>query len=484
LGSPANKVVNKLARYAGIALLLVCAGCLIAQVLIRPAVGIANNGDFPKMAGPLGLGPELGTWESYPHGGEFVYRFVHADRFRYNDGYWRADFLSSEFFLVKAARGVQRIFQPGPRFDIRWLGAVQGALFLLAIGIWIYALAPRWRLWTGWLAVLIWTDVAYVQYLNSFYMDAAAMIFLLLCAAAGLHAIQNRNGWGFPLLTVCAATLFAATKAQHAIPAMVFLPLFLGLAFRSQTRLARGIWTGGSLLLLGGAFIVLQRSAEGYRSLGVYDMVFSRITPEVSDPLRTLKEFGLGRDELVYVNSFAYASNSPFVAHDQAWVRRFAARCNYGTLLKYYLRHPSVPIRFLYQDLSGPASRIVPWGNLSPDDGFKTDAQATHFTLWSNFRSFLLRRAPWHIVLLILVTLGGAVWLLVRSPSDRPFAGLLLTIQVLAIAEYGMAVLADSLETERHLFLFHVATEIVILSLPLLFLRVRERRGIRALAGV
>jgi hypothetical protein len=468
--------VNQIARYAGIALLLFCAGLLIAQVLVRPAVGMADNGDFPKMAGPLGLGPEEGSWESHPHGGEFVYRYVRADHYFYGNGFRKADFLSSEFFLVKAARGLQRVFHPGPRFDIRWLGAVQGSLLLLAVGIWILGLAPRWRLYTGWLAVLIWTDVAYVEYLNTFYMDAVAMISLLLCAAAGLHAVRNRSGWGFPLLMVCAATFFAASKAQHAIPAMVFLPLFLGFAFWSQTWLARGIWAGGCLLLIAGAFVVFLRGPAEYRSLGVYDMVFSRTTPLMADPLPTLRELGLGRDDLVYVNTFAYSPNSPFSTQNEAWVRRFAARCNYGTLLKYYFRHPSVPIHFLYEDLSGPASRMVPWANLSPDDGFPGGAQATHFNLWSNFRSFLFRRAPWHIILLTLVTLGSAAWLLVRSPSDRPFAALVLTFQVLAMVEYGTAVLADCLETERHMFMFHVATEIVILSLPLLLSRVYGRR--------
>ncbi len=45
---------------AGPLLIALCGACIAFQVLVRPAVGIANNGDFPKMAEPLGIGPEIG----------------------------------------------------------------------------------------------------------------------------------------------------------------------------------------------------------------------------------------------------------------------------------------------------------------------------------------------------------------------------------------------------------------------------------------
>ena len=201
-----NGILEKRIRcLSGPVLLVIAAAILIVQVLMRPAVGISNNGDFPKMAGALGLGPEYGTWSSHKQYGEFVYRYMRADRYNYNRDFRTAEYLSSEFFFIKAARWLQRLFQPGPQFDIRWLGAVSGTFFLFAIGLGIYALPDRWRLWLGPFLVLIWTDVAYVQYLNSFYMDCAGMIFLMLCIAAGLHVVKDRNSWVFPLIMVAAA---------------------------------------------------------------------------------------------------------------------------------------------------------------------------------------------------------------------------------------------------------------------------------------
>src|SRR5215472_3706589 len=102
-----------------------------------------------------------------------------------------------------------------------------------------------------------------------------------------------------------------------------------------------------------------------------------------------------------------------------------------------------------------------PFVKRSPDDGFPRDSRATHFVYWSDFRAKLLSRAPWHLVVFYFLSCISALWLLLRLPAARPFAALTLAIQVVAVIEYGNAVLADATETFRHLFLFNVTTEIL-----------------------
>jgi hypothetical protein len=70
------------------------------------------------------------------------------------------------------------------------------------------------------------------------------------------------------------------------------------------------------------------------------------------------------------------------------------------------------------------------------------------------------------------LSITSALWLLFRSPADRAVAGLALTVEAVAAIEYAIAVLADAAETSRHLMIFHVATEIAILLLPLLIAKV------------
>lgn len=448
------------------ALLLTSVGLLLTlEVIARPAIGLGNNGDFPKMAGPFGLAPENG-WQRHHH--DFTYRYIRDWRNFYNRGFWHAEFLSSEFFSIKLASRLQKTFRSGPIFDIRWLGAVNGIFLLLGIGIWLYSLTDKWKLPIGLALSLIWTDVAYVQYLNSFYMDTAAMIFLLLCVAAALHVINDPNQRLFSGLTVAAGVLFASSKFQHSIPALVFVPLFLLFAFGTHDRVVRVMFLVGCILVSLSAWVVSSRIDEQYRSVPMFNIVFLRIAPQASDPLQTLKELGLGENELRYLKTNAYSPHTPL---SRQWAHQFHAKCNYATLLHYYLRHPMLTIKFLYEGLSGPASLIQSGiANLSTEDGFKRGARATQMTIWSDLRGLLLKYAPWHVIVLTLFSSVAAIWLL-WSPQNRLFAALVLAVQILAALEYGIGILADAAETTRHLIMFHVATEVSILLLPLLLQR-------------
>jgi hypothetical protein len=478
--------MRKMGSYSGPLLLALCAVFLVAQILIRPAVGVGNNGDFIKMAGPFGLGPEDGNWQSHELSQGFFYRYVRADRYNYAREFLTAEFLSSEYFFVKLARGLQRMFQPGPHFDIRWLGCVNGACFFLAIAFWIYAIPPRWRLFAGAFVVFVWTDIAYVQYLNTFYMDTAAIVSLVLFAAVGLHVVNDRQSRTFPVLMAIAAIVFATSKTQHTVPAYLLVPLLAGLAFWNRDRVARGALLAGSVLIIIGAPVVLGRLTPFSRSGNVYNVVFMRITPALRDPLPALEELGLSAQELRLVNTYDYLSDSPMQNPD--WAREFGSRCNVRSLLRYFFRHPSVTAHLLYQGLSAEAFQMQPNVNLSPEDGLsirvgggaaRKPRQLVHFDYWSGLRSFLLFRAPWHVVLLAFITAAGSLWLLLGSPdsSDRAFAGLALVIQLVAAVEFASAILADGLDTPRHLTIFHAATEISILLLPVLTWRICTWRG-------
>lgn len=275
---------------------------------------------------------------------------------------------------------------------------------------------------------------------------------------------------------IAAVLLFAASKAQHALAALLFLPLFLGFAWSSRDRAARALWLSGSVLLVGAVMLPVYHTPDDYKNIGVFDLVFLRLAPQAPQPVLALNELGLGSDELPYLGMHAFLFNAP--VQNPAWARRFQARCNYSTISRYYLRHPSFTVRVLYRNLSGQASQMEVFANRSLDDGFPKDSRDTRFAYWSGLRARLLRRAPWHIPLFLLVAAGSSIWLLLRSPADRALAGLALTFQTLAVAEYGIAVLADAVETWRHLLLFHAAIDISILLLPLLIARIYAiRRG-------
>src|SRR5713101_7595368 len=102
--------------------LLASAGILGYQLFLPPVVGLANNADFGKILAIFNLGA---PWEDENKYAPLKYTF---DR-KY---YYESGFYSSELLLVAPAIGLHKLFLKNTPFDLRLIGAIHAALFLLA----------------------------------------------------------------------------------------------------------------------------------------------------------------------------------------------------------------------------------------------------------------------------------------------------------------------------------------------------------------
>ncbi|HEV3118792.1 MAG TPA: hypothetical protein VGY58_17205, partial [Gemmataceae bacterium] len=119
------------------ALLAICAAILTAQLFASPFIGLADNGDFPKITGRLSLGPRDGP-ENFIY---FVADYVRSPRY-----YWKSETLSTELPLAWLATKL------GKRdvFDIRRLGVIHYVLLLGAVYVLIRCLRGA-QLWARFL---------------------------------------------------------------------------------------------------------------------------------------------------------------------------------------------------------------------------------------------------------------------------------------------------------------------------------------------
>src|SRR6185295_2972033 len=193
---------------SAIALLLATAA-VIFQCFVPPVVGLADNGDFPKIAGRLDVGNPLFSKD--------VVRFADLKYVVDSKYHWDSRFYSSELLLFAAAFGVDSIHGKPDTFDLRLLGAVHAAIFLLAFYRLLPLLTPlRPAIRTALLCLILlfFTDVMYVGYFNSFFMDTAAFLFLMLAAVSFLRALRWQkllDRWLF----VASSMLLVTSKTQH-----------------------------------------------------------------------------------------------------------------------------------------------------------------------------------------------------------------------------------------------------------------------------
>jgi hypothetical protein len=423
------------------------AACLAVQVLLPAFIGIANNGDFGKVYGWLCLAPR---------GAETTFIYFQPDYIWSARNYWNSPYHSSESALAWMATRFAGATREGVPFDIRWLGAIHAALCLAAFGVLLTGLRGMGRRAQAASAVLplvVFTDVSYTAYMNSFYMDAAALCALLLMVAAAVWMTASTPPRAAPLCVFAlAALLFVTSKVQHAVWMWLPAALLIARGIEWNPRRWRALaWSAAGLVVLAGAAMLSSTDAS-YRGQAMFNVLFFRLGPSGAD----LQALGVRPEELRYTGMNAYTPGAP--AADRAWTEEFGRRTGFVRLVGWYARHPGSTLGFLAETLTkgAPEMRPVNLGNFRAEDGRAPAARTERFAAWSNWRSGLLRRWPWHMVVWYALFVAGCL------ASGSPVRWVAMGIAALGAGEFTVAALGDSLDAARHLFLFHAATDVTV----------------------
>ena len=435
--------------------LVLCAGILAWKLLLPGFIGMADNGDFGKVAGRLCLA------SAEPERADFF----HSLYSRSQTNCLQTHVVSSESALAGLAGILERTLGDPTRFDIRWLGAIHAAIFLAFYYSVLTLLRPLSgvaRFALSLLALWIFADIGLLAYFNSFYTDTAAALGGLATAALAVRLLAARRITAGALVWFgAAAVLFLTSKAQHGLLGLV--PA--GLAFLMGRRATDGrtrttAWLVGATLLGATAWIVAVTPAW-YKSQARFNLVFSKIAKSSPSPARDLAELGLGAGDARYVGMNSYVSGGPM--ENAAFVDSFGARCTDGRVLRFYLMHPARVLAILRTDLVGQAwqRRAPGLANFARQSGRPEGAMATSLGSWSALRTWASRKWP-GLIVVWLILLPPAAFRLARrdAPLHGALAWTILAVSLMALGEFAIASLADAVETPRHLLLFHVFSDV------------------------
>jgi hypothetical protein len=447
------------ARRLELLCLAVFAAVLAAQLLVPPFIGLANNGDFPKVTGRFSLGPTSGWWENFYY---FTAEYVRDEKYR-----WESDILSSELILAGAAVKMAGVFSRAGTFDIRYLGLIHSVLLLIAYGCLLIALRPQppWvRVLVAGIVLFVFSDVAYVSYFNSFYSDTSALLGLLMTVAAAICLISIRESRPLVMAVMTAGALLLATsKAQHGILAPLVAGIIV-LACRRHGPRMRRAGAVSAVAVLAAAALTYAATPNSYRAQALFNLVFHQLPRHSANFSADLEELGVEPGARRFSGMHAYSPGSP--AQDPRWLEDFYRSSGYGRLALFYLRHPRRALTILAADLKEHAFRIRPHNlsNFRRVDGHPPGALTRRFALWSDLRANAFLLWPYHVVWWLVAAAAGAAVVLRRSISvvNRDLARICLCVVAMSGLEFGLASLADAAETYRHLLLFHGLTDVSI----------------------
>lgn len=416
---------------------------LIYQLCVPPILGLADQGDFAKIIGHFGYGPE----DKSP---DLKYAFVERTyvpdpTFRQRD--WEQ--WTSEYLFVQSALLLNKLISRDAKLDIVVVGMVHMLVFLAAFARLLFRTKTCRAAPLLWLAaLLVLTDAGYVAYWNSFYPEPASCLFFLLLLSESLAICQASHVSRLQIARWSLwAVLWVMAKPQNA-PLGVVLALF---SLRLRTSAL-------PFVLIGTAAVVSVMTIPlSTQRAATYNQVFMAILPDSTQPAADLQSLGLPADLVRYSGTGAWSAGTAFTEMESSGL--IGIRVTPATVARFYLSHPRRVWRRAKAVLPVAFSLRPTYGNFERSAGYPPGARSATFSLWSAIHERYFTRCGKIILITLLITPALVVAAWFRIPTYRrplEFFGLLT---VFCLLSFVVAICGDAYDNVKHLFLFNLLVD-------------------------
>jgi len=453
---------------------IVVLGIASWQLLLPPGLGLADNGDFARIMVRFDLTHAPREWGDRYFGflnSEYVFDREEAVK------YARPDSISSESVFVAAALAVNRMLGK-TSFDLLLLGAVHVVVF--AGGVYFLLLATRGfagsvRTTAIILATLVFMDISYIAYFNSFYSESASFLFFLIltgCAYRAIASTHHQLIW--TLAYFAAASAFLLAKYQN----LVLLPVFLFFGWLLMKRQLKvkyfHLYLAAALMVSYiGYWFYLSAPAE---DAVLYNSVFNGVLADSPTPGEDLAAFGLAPELARYAGSSAYSQDS--LRYNSEFMREFQEKVTVGRVFTFYTQRPTRLIAVLDRTAGLAAQTRPALGNYPKAAGRPPGTQSKSWAMWSSIRSAVL---PGSLIFALMVAavylaLLAKRWVGEKQPAARLSLEWSALIAAMAGIQLALISMADGIyDVTKHAFLFNMFLDYMLVAIA--------AQGLAKLAG-
>lgn len=437
------------------AALLIAAGIISYHIFIPPLIGLADSGDFGRITPWRGL-------SHVPTEYDQMYFSYFNSKYRIIPKWDGPDwYLTSTSLLIAPARWISIRIGQDQYFDIRILSSIHLAIFL--IGLWLIFTASRGlttalRVALFSLLVLIFADVGYIAYFNSFYSEATALSFLAIAVGGALLLLAEHSNSIWVLVVYFLATgMLTTSKPQYVllVPLLASFGIYLSKGVQQKYRyLVSGVL---AVTVFGITVWYYNQTPQSLKIQGAYVQIFMDLLPHSSTPEDDLSALGLDPGYAKFTGTTPYQSDSPL--NNPKIHTEFSNAIDSFTIPIFYLSHPErlygLCIRCSQHVFSTRVSRL---GYYEANTG--RPPLSRPFGVWSFVRENVFPRS---VIFLgaFFATSIVALALTFKSSSTKTRGMLLLySLFVLtAILQFFVAVTVGGGEPdlEKHLFMFNLA---------------------------
>ena len=436
------------------------------QLLTPPALGVADNGDFARLMVFFDLTHAPKEWGDRYF--SYFNRHYATDRVEARK-YASPDFISSELVFVAAALGISRLAHQAS-FDLLLLGTLHVALFVGFIYMVLTASRTFWgpiRTISIILGTLVFTDIAYIAYFNSFYCESATFLFFLLVVGCVYGAIGSaRHSTAWIAAYFLAVTGFLLAKYQNLILLPVFLTFGWLLLMRRADVKRFHVYLVFALLTCYASYRFCISAPSLVDDAVLFNSVFDGILADSPTPREDLAALGLDPELARYARSTAFQSNSP--RFDGEFMRTFREKVNIGEVCLFYVHRPMRLMRALNRTVRLTVQPRPVMGNYEKISGFPPGARSRDWAMWSSVRAAVLPKSLVFVVAAFIVYLGLLTrgWLREKDPGALLNLEWSAMIVPMALLQLGLITVSDGItDAIKHAFLFNLLLDYALVAI-------------------
>ncbi len=450
------------------------------QLFIPPVLGLADNGDFARLMLFFDL-THAPSDQNDRYFGYFARHYVvdAAEAKKYSP----PGFISSELAFIAGAFSVNRLFGK-TSFDLLQLSAVHiaalaGCTYFLLFATKAFAGSRRTN--TIILSSIIFTDIAYIAYFNSFYSESATFLLFLAVVACAYGAMSSRRRPAACLVGYfVAVAAFLLAKYQN----LVLLPIFL---FFGGLLVKR--WGGikyfqaylvFALAACYGGYQFYISSPSAIDDAVLYNSVFNGILVDSPTPQDDLAALGLDRGLAGHAGSTAFQPDS--LRFNPDFLSKFRETVSFGRVFRFYLARPGRLITALNRTVTQAFELRPKLGNYEKSAGHPPLSLSKSWAMWSTLRSAVLPRNLWFVLSIgiLYLALLSRRWLRDKDRLARLNLEWSAMIPLMALAQLLVITVSDGIsDLTKHAYLFNLLVDYMLVAMgaQLLTLLMHQERS-------
>jgi hypothetical protein len=424
-------------------------------------------------------------------------------------------YFSSYWLNIFIAKILNDWFFKDGLFDLRSLAFVSTLMLFSALAFTVFALRKYdflLKLAAVLGMIIIFTDISFVQYFNSFYTELGTVIYTLFFFSFFLIyvSVEKETNHKFQtncilkkvvlvVLVIFSGFMASTSKTQDIgmlLPVSFLISILLYDIFIKIKQKTKNYFKLTSYVIV--SFFVMVIFLSFSVTLGakkpdttkysLYNVIFQEIAPSTPNPEQNLREVGFSEDDAklfsIYSGTDAYQQNT---GYNNPRVQSYLInKISYKDVLKYYARHPitflkmtefrsdSLFINSVHKPGDSMMDKTIPpiKGNHEKWVTNGVPTISTSFSCWSSLKMTFFPKSIYFITIVLFLSCGLSIYFIIKY-KEKSIIRLFLNIHIvnisvimMALIQFATCMLGDSRRDDvKHFFMFNILFDFTLIFL-------------------